>query len=374
MSSARLVSLVNDFLAPLVLTGITVHELLYNAASWPTWLLTMVLIWALAFRRRFPILVYALCLVIVLVLCVLGIDSAAFAALIIAVYSVAAHRDFRYAVICTIVLELGVVLVSQRFAPQGSIDDAVVLLTGVSAAALFAGTTLRSNRRYLSTVEDRAERLELEQAQQAELAALAERARIAREMHDIVAHGLSVVITLAEGAAATAESDPARSRAVMQQVAAGGRQSLAEMRKLLDVLRADDSVDHFPQPDLDALEVLLDDVRRTGLNVKLSVTGDPDGVGSSAQATVYRIVQESLTNVIKHAINASTVTVDLDFGSSARFRIQDDGAQRRRIDSGNTHSGNGIAGMRERVAIFDGMLETGPTEAGWLVSGELGLR
>ncbi len=367
-----LFQVVIDFTAPVILTVLAVHELLYNGWAWQIWLLTFVLIWVLVARRRAPLLVLAVSLATVLALCVLGIDTVAFASLLVALYSVAAYRKFRWALLCTVVTEVAVYFVSQRFAPRGSVDDAVVLLSGLSLAALFLGTTLQGKRGYLASVEDRAARLEREQAQQAELAALAERARIAREMHDIVAHGLSVVITLAEGAAATA--DPVTSRRAMQQVAQGGRQSLAEMRKLLDVLRSETGGSLAPQPTLETLESLVEDVRRTGLDVELDILGDASAPSEATQATLYRIVQEALTNVLKHARRASRVTVRLAFSSEvAEFAIQDDGAAGRRRTGNWSSSGNGITGMRERVAMYGGTLETGRNDTGWLVRGELQL-
>ena len=368
-----LIGLAVDLTAPIVLTAVTAHELLYNSSPLSTWLLTIVLIWALVLRRRLPIIVFAVCLAVVLVLCALGIATLAFFAVLVALYSVAAHRKFRYALISAVVLEVGVFVVSQRFAPAGSVDDAVILLSGLALAALFLGTTLRSSRNYLASVEDRAERLELEQEQQAQLAALAERTRIAREMHDIVAHGLSVVITLAEGAAATVDSDPARAKETMRQVAEGGRQSLGEMRKLLEVLRSDSAADRAPQPTVASLDSVVQDVRMTGLRVDLEIDGDPEEASEAVQATLYRIVQEALTNVLKHARRASTVSIELDFGQTARFSIQDDGEPRRRADSKREEPGNGLRGMQERVAIFDGTVEAGPTPVGWLVRGELQL-
>jgi signal transduction histidine kinase len=374
VNRTMLLNLAIDFAAPVILTLVAAHELAYNHVTVLTWLIAIVMIWSLAFRRRSPLVVFASCVVLVGALAALGVASVADVALLVALYSVAAHSKFRWAVVCAVIVEAGVLLIGPQFAPSGSADDADVLLTGVVAAALILGSTLRGRRTYLASVEDRAERLELEQAQQAELAALAERARIAREMHDIVAHSLSVVITLSEGAAATVATDPDRAREVMQEVAAGGRQSLSEMRRLLDVLRADDEVARIPQPTLGSLEGLVEDVRRTGLGIELKVTGDASGVSEATQATLYRIVQESLTNIIKHAREASEVAVALDFRpTGARFTIQDDGAPVRRLDRTLASSGNGLRGMRERVAIFDGTLEAGPTESGWDVRGELRL-
>lgn len=359
-----------DLVAPVLLSVAAAHELHYNDAAWPSWVLAALVIWPLVWRRRAPVLVLGVCLVGALLLWGLHVASVADAALLVALYTVTAHRDLRQALVAALALEAGVVLVAFRFAPPGSVGDVVILLSSSVAAALFLGTTVRVNRAYLATLEDRARRLEREQAQQAELAAAAERTRIAREMHDVVAHGLSVVITLAEGAAASAATDPAATRDAMRQVAGAGRQSLAEMRKLLDVLRTGPGADRAPQPDLAMLDGLVEDVRSTGLDVRLDRSGDPTELGLTVQATVYRVVQEALTNVIRHARGASVVVVDLHCNADqVRFTIADDG--RSSSTGASTPGGNGLVGMRERVAMFGGRLEAGPSATGWVVRGEL---
>lgn len=370
------IDIASDIGAPLLLSGVAIHELLYNGWGWPIWLLVAGVIWPLALRRRAPVTVFVVCLAFAGALIVVGIAPFADLSLLVALYSVAAHRPFRYAVGGAVVLVAAAVVVAIRFGPAGSADDETAFLTGLALAALFLGTTLRGKRQYLSSVEDRAARLETEraqQAQQAQISAAAERTRIAREMHDIVAHGLSVMITLAEGASATVSSDPEAARSTMQQVATGGRQSLAEMRKLFDVLRADSPPELAPVPSLAALGNLIDDVRATGLEVEFSSSGDDD-VTPAVQATLYRIVQESLTNVMKHAADASRATVMLDFrAASVRFSIQDNAGSGRRTARQWPRSGNGILGMTERVAIFDGRLDARPNDVGWLVRGELRL-
>ncbi|MEV0736716.1 histidine kinase [Streptomyces sp. NPDC050549] len=256
-----------------------------------------------------------------------------------------------------------------RFAPAASVNDAFVILSGLDAAALLLGTTVRAQRRYPASIEDRAERLERERAQQAQLAAAVERTRIAREMHDIVAHGL-VVVALSEAAAATTATDPEGARGKMLQAASTGRQSLAGMRRLLGVLRADYGGERAPQPDLGSLRALVDEARGTRLDVRLTETGSPETLSAQAQ-TLYRILQESVTNVVKHARNASTVDVVLHCdGDPVGFSVTDDGGPA--PESGaQARPGNGLTGMREPVAMFDGDLRAVPTGSRWAVSGQL---
>ncbi|MET7683722.1 histidine kinase [Streptomyces sp. NPDC005423] len=361
-------------LGPPVLCAVAAsHELLYNRSAVSDWVLALAVICPLLLRRRAPVAVFWFCWAVAMGTWALGTVSFSEFAVLVALYAVAAHRGLRHSLCAAAAVEFGVVLVAVRFAPAASVNDAFVILSGLAAAAFFLGTTVRAQRRYLASIEDRAERLEQERAQQAQLAAAAERTRIAREMHDIVAHGLVVVVALSEAAAATTAADPEGARAKMLQAAATGRQSLAGMRRLLGVLRADDGGDRAPQPDLGSLEALVEQARGTGLDVRLARTGSPANLSAEAQTTVYRILQESLTNVVKHARDASTVDVVLECGRDlVGFRVTDDG-----IPAPGTgaegNAGNGLTGMRERVAMFDGDLRAGPTPSGWVVSGELRL-
>jgi signal transduction histidine kinase len=160
----------------------------------------------------------------------------------------------------------------------------------------------------------------------------------------------------------------------MQQVADAARHSLWEMRRLLDVLRDDASPARRPQPGVDGLEQLLEDVRATGLAVRLERTGEPDGMGPAVEATLFRIVQESLTNVLTHARDASAVLVQLRFEPEAvRFSVQDDGRPDVVDAAERSAPGRGLVGMRERVAMFGGTLEVSPSPDGWRIAGELRL-
>jgi signal transduction histidine kinase len=361
-------------LGPPILCAVAAsHELLYNRSGVLDWVLAVTVICPLLLRRRAPVAVFWFCWTVAMVTWALGTVSFSEFAVLVALYTIAAHRGLRHSLGAAAAVELGVVLVAVRFAPAASVNDAFVILSGLAAAAFFLGTTVRAQRRYLASIEDRAERLEQERAQQAQLAAAAERTRIAREMHDIVAHGLVVVVALSEAAAATTATDPEGARGKMLQAASTGRQSLAGMRRLLGVLRADDGGERAPQPDLGSLKSLVDEARGTGLDVRLTRTGSPEALSAEAQTTVYRILQESLTNVVKHARNASAVDVVLHCGGDlVGFSVTDDGGPA--TGSGAAaRTGNGLTGMRERVAMFDGDLRAGPTGSGWAVSGELKL-
>jgi signal transduction histidine kinase len=271
-------------------------------------------------------------------------------------------------VLAGVALELLVVLEAVQQAPAQSIDDTIVVLSASAIAALFLGTTVRSQRRLVSSLEDRASRLEREREREAVLAAAAERTKIAREMHDIVAHGLSVVITLSEGAAARVDGDPTTAKRTMEQVASTGRQSLGEMRRLLGVLRDDDEASRTPQPGLAELDTMIRDVRATGLAVEYSSAGPLSDLEPTMQTALFRAVQEGLTNVLKHADGARSATVRIErHEQTVRFSVRDDGRPR----SPKRPAGNGLTGMAERAAIFGGSISTSLDANGWTLQGEL---
>jgi signal transduction histidine kinase len=217
-------------------------------------------------------------------------------------------------------------------------------------------------------MDERARRLAIERDQQATIAAAAERTRIARELHDIVSHSLSVVITLADAAVVVSRSDP--DREVMAEVSQAGRQALTDMRAMLGVLRTDEGpADLAPQPGVPELRVLLERVRATGLAVDFDEVGAPFPIGAAAGLTVYRIVQEALTNTIRHA-GAGHARVSIRYDAPLiEVRVADDGAA-----AAPQSRGHGIDGMRERAALHHGTLSAGPAPGGgWLVSAVLRL-
>jgi signal transduction histidine kinase len=342
----------------------------------PWWWLTAVVCFIpLAWRRRWPLPVFAVVAVaaiVVLAADVRQLAGPASVALWLALYSVAAREPRRLALAAAGVFEvLGVAAVA-RWAPVHAVLPAVVLTTGTAAAAVMIGINQQTRQAYLAALEERAARLEYERDQQARLAAATERARIAREVHDIVTHSLSVMVALADGAAAAAVTAPQRAGEAMRQVAATGRQSISEMRRIVGTLRTDgDDADHHPAPGLGDLEDLLDQARATGLPVRLTVKGQPRHLPPSVQLALYRIVQESLTNVRKHATDASAAAVTLCYREDGiEVEVSDDGHPGGTAD---TDGGHGIAGMRERAATYGGSVTAGPQPGGgWLVHAQLG--
>ena len=242
---------------------------------------------------------------------------------------------------------------------------AVVLLI-----AVLVGINIGNRRRYVVALVDRAAQLARERDQQAQLAAAAERARIAREMHDIVSHGLTVMVTLADGSAALAAAQPERAADAMRKVAETGRQALVDMRRMLGLL--DDGTpgpavaDLAPQPGVAEIGALVDGFRDAGLAIRLSTRGNPPS-DPAEQLTVYRLVQESLTNVLRHSASATIVTVDVAYSTEGVVvEVGNDGLHAAPPSAGS--GGHGIVGMRERVALYGGTVESGPRPGGgWSV-------
>ncbi len=232
---------------------------------------------------------------------------------------------------------------------------------------------MRERRAYLASVLDRAERLEREQHQQAQLAVTAERTRIAREMHDVVAHSLTVMITLSEAARSADHEPDSPSALLMAQVAATGRQAMSEMRRLLGVLRDDDTpVALQPQPGLAQLDELIEQTRSTGLAVHLTTVGVPRPTAGAMGTTIYRITQEALTNVLKHATTPRAVTVALAWTDSALdLTVTDDGHTDPHPPAGV--AGHGLLGMSERASVFGGSTTAHARPNGWQVHTHLPL-
>ncbi|UFU05511.1 sensor histidine kinase [Ruania halotolerans] len=238
---------------------------------------------------------------------------------------------------------------------------------GLLAAMVLSSWALALVRRArverVETLAERAARLEIERDQQAQIATQAERARIAREMHDIVAHSLSVVIAQADGGRYAAAHDPQAATHALTTISETGRAALADMRKILGVLRSDSGAQTLaPQPETADLESLVEQVRETGLAVSLVRMGTARTLPPGAGLTVYRIVQESLTNILKHAGPDAHATVLVQWAAAhLALQIDDDGRGAAAISDG---AGHGLLGMRERATMLGGTLTTGPRPGG----------
>jgi len=328
----------------------------------------------LALRRRHPasaaVLIGAVCLVQWLV----GVPASGDVSVLVVLYSLGAYERRRAVLRLSIVIaEVGVVLAVARWGAATNQVLTGLTATGTVTAAWVAGVYASMRRAYVASVHERAETAERERDSRALVAVAAERARLAREMHDVIAHSLSVMITLNDAAAAI-ELSP-RAREAISQASEVGRQAQSEMHRMLRVLREDEAAAYAPQPGAGDLPALVSMVRSAGLTVELAVTGDLADVSPTAQLALYRIVQESLTNVLKHARNVEKVLVEVDrHEHRIDLRIDNDGARAVAPAPGGSSPGHGLGGMAERARLFGGTLAAGPRPGGgWSVRAQLDL-
>ncbi len=324
----------------------------------------------LAWRRRAPVPAAAAVTVLALLeLVLVGTFLPANVAALVMVHALAAYAP-RWAGRAGLVLGLvGALLAGVRWFLLPGDASGLVSSTGAIGVAVVAAWALGKLRRarlqQLATLEDRARLLEVERDQEMRLAATAERARIAREMHDVVAHSLSVVIAQADGGRYAGRTDPEAATGALEAIAATGRQALTDMRALLGVLREDGGEEYAPQPDVAAIPGLVDDVRTSGLDVDLLVEGEPRPMAAGPQLAAYRIVQESLTNVLKHAGPASRAWVRLHWRPDVlELSVLDDGRGAAAAVAGCDGRGQGLRGMSERARLHRGRLEAAPRTGG----------
>jgi signal transduction histidine kinase len=330
-------------------------------------LFTALMVAPLVWRRRYPLTVFAFTVMVALVQWSANVTLAADVALLVYLYTVASRYPLRVGVLAAAVVEIGVVLAAVRWDLAASLGQpwlvSLLLLSAPVVAALLLGVSVRIRRQSLADLTERADRLERERDQEAAIAVAAERNRIAREMHDVVAHSLAVMVTLSDAAALKLAVEPERAALAMREVSATGHQALDEMRGLLGVLRtAHDHAGLQPQPGIADVGALVDQVLATGLTAELSVTGSASVLPPGAELTVYRIVQEAITNVLKHAQAPTRITVDIDLREVAiTVDVRDDGVTDGRVVA---MQGMGLAGMCERVSVHGGTVSAGPDPAG----------
>lgn len=321
-------------------------------------------------RRIWPVQVFAWLLVAGGAAVLWDEHVVAGGALIFGLFTVATREPRRVAITAALILEIGMLAVVIKIAGSDWWSNAI-LLSGMLAAAVGLGLYFATRQAYLAELHDRAERLERERDQQGALAAAAERDRIAREMHDIVAHHLTVMVALSDGAIAASAASPERAAEVMRSVSATGRRALTDTRRLLGVLRSnsgDEEEPRQPMPDLAELDVLIERVRAAGLATTLEVQGAATEVPAGVQLTVYRLVQEALTNTLKHGGADAHATVRLRYlPGELRVSVEDNGVGAGAAPAAEV--GRGLAGMRERVHAYGGDVQAGPRQpAGWGVA------
>jgi signal transduction histidine kinase len=322
------------------------------------------------FRRGHPVAGFAVVIAIgaLQVLADIRVSSSD-AAILIMLYTLAAYTPRRTSVpglaICLVGSATALVrwwtLANQSVLAWLTIGS--MIFAGPSLLAWVVGDSMRYRRAYYASLEERAARLEAERGAQAQIAAATERARIARELHDVIAHNVSVMVVQADGASYALDNDPGRAAEALAAISATGRQALAEMRRLLGILRRDgETGDRAPLPGIGQLDDLLESTRAAGLPVSFRVEGVPQPLPGGAALAAFRIVQESLTNTRKHAGPHATAEVTLRYLEDALvLEISDDG---RGAAARSDGAGHGLTGMAERVAVYGGSVEAGPRSGG----------
>jgi signal transduction histidine kinase len=299
-------------------------------------------------RRYRPFLVLGIVAAAVVAMSAFGVWLLPFQ-LGVALYTVATtgrSRDARLAGLVAVAAVIVTLPLADRFA-FGDAAARVVFLV----ASWLLGESVGSRRAYVREIEEKAERLERERESETRRAAAEEQARIGRELHDIVAHALSVIIVQAGAAEDVFGVDPRRAREPICAIDAAARSALADLRRALGIVKPE--TDYEPQPGLARLEQLVQQVRAAGLKVSLSIEGAARSLPASVDLSAYRIVQEALTNTLKHA-DAEHVRVRVTYANDLRLEIRDNGR-----GSVNGSRGSGLIGMRERVALLGGTIETG---------------
>jgi signal transduction histidine kinase len=383
--------LVDAALAAALLAG-SANAYTGNVAVLPA---TLALVGAVAVRRRFPVAAYALALAIGTAQVIVGIGSTftgsplqptfADAGILVLLYTVAAGRPRRVSVPCLAACVVLFTAAVARWHPAGP-ERGQHLLQFVLVTALFyvlapisawaLGDSMAYRRAYFAALEERAARAEAERDAQARVAAAAERDRIARELHDVIAHNLSVMVAQADGGRYAFDGDPERSRQALAEIGGTGRQALSEMSHLLGVLRTGEEAPALaPAPGVAEIAQLVAQAREAGMRVTQAVQGTARPVPGGLSLAMYRMVQEALTNVRKHAGPGTAAEVTLRYGQHELLvRVADDGrgtarapAQRPRhgdADQPGSTNGHGLAGMRERAAMYGGTVQAGPCPGG----------
>jgi signal transduction histidine kinase len=308
----------------------------------------------LVVRRRYPVLVVVAVTAASLAMIALGVWEVPLP-LGVALYTLSSLRERRAdrAIGIAAILAIAIAVLAAGKLGFGAGAARVVFLV----AAALLGDSIGSRRAYVREIEEKAERLELERESESRRAAAEEQARIARELHDIVAHALSVIVVQSGAADDAFERDPAAAREPIRAINSAARAALADLRRVLGILQ--DSAEYEPQPGLDQLDRLVDQIRATGLQVSLEVEGTPRPLSAAVELSAFRIVQEALTNSLKHAA-AQHVRVRIRYSDSLELEIRDDGVGPENTATG----GNGLIGMRERLALLGGTLTAGAAPGG----------
>ncbi|WP_433518476.1 sensor histidine kinase [Nonomuraea sp. CA-143628] len=316
-----------------------------------------------AVRRRWPLATLCAGLLPETLLTGLGYGSGAAAApVLVLLYSVASLRGLAVA-LCALLLSFLAYAFAGALSPVTGAGWSEHLVAFIVLVAVWgAGRSLRLRRAYLEELKDRAARLERAYAADTRAARAEERSRIARELHDVVAHHVSVMTVQAAAARRVLAADPDMAREALSAIEHTGRMAMSEMRNIVGVLRTDARAELGPQPGMDDLPALVEQMREAGLATRLSVEGDARPIPAGVDLAAYRLIQEGLTNSLRHAGAGAKAVVTVRHGPrELDVRVEDDG---RGPASLSGPPGHGLVGIRERVALYGGILSIGPRPGG----------
>ena len=291
--------------------------------------------------------------------------------LLVALYTISVYGEVRYSRIALGVGGLGVLMAVSRYWSNSDWRQQVTMMVALGALVFGVwafGERRRTRGLYVAQLEERAAQLERDRDREAKLAVSNERTRIAREIHDVVAHGLSIMIVQADGGLYAADQSPEQAKKALATIGDTGRASLTEMRKMLGLLKQDEQPEldpnqPRPQPGVSSLPELIDNVRDAGLTVDYEVTGEPRDLPALLGLTAYRIVQEGLTNTLKHAGPGARTSVGLDFGREMLTVVVTDDGRGGGV-APSSDPGHGLVGMRQRASISGGTVSAGPKAGG----------
>ncbi len=322
-----------------------------------------------SWRRRHPFAGFGVVVLATVVFWVADYPAGFEVISLLSVYSVVVHggRDRRRVWIVA-GLGVGVLIAVAVMGVLSEVEDLTsadaVAVSVVYATAAIIGEVVYGRQRQMRLLEARATRAEAEREVQAREAVLAERSRIARDLHDIVAHSMSVMVVQAGAAERLVTSRPELAAEALGQIQHTGREALGEMRRMLGVLRDSPSDRYAPQPTTADIGHLVEQCNSAGLTTTLTITGERPGHSAGAEIVAYRIAQEALTNVIKHGGPTASAAVGLAYTDDAiRLEVIDDGLGAN-LDATTTSTGHGLVGMRERIELFAGTLHVGPRPGG----------
>jgi signal transduction histidine kinase len=333
---------------------------------------SLALLIPLIWRRSYPELVFFGVSAIAVLQWLAGIDlQAGNIGLLVALYTISVYGEVKYSRIALGIGGLGVLMATARYYANSDWRQQITMMVAFGAVVFGVwafGERRRTRGLYVAQLEERAVQAERDRDREATLAVTNERTRIAREIHDVVAHGLSIMIVQADGGLYAADASPEQAKKALATIGDTGRASLTEMRKMLGLLKQDeqnelDPNQPRPQPGVSSLPELVENVREAGLTVDYSVTGTPRDLPALLGLTAYRIVQEGLTNTLKHAGPGARTSVTLDFGREMLTVVVTDDGRGGGV-APSSDPGHGLVGMRQRASISGGTVNAGPKAGG----------